>query len=259
MKEIDELRKQYYKAIEYLQDKDDIIEALPKPEYTNFFPIVYGLVEKLSIEITSAKAMFNEESDNEMKEYIFDEIKTFKFKLDTCNSLIKEAKEKEKVETEVREPEKKALIFATTNLGNVYFERDLKEIPEEYYSDVSECLKLIENNYKEENTEHAKALGVDNNLVGIHEMKKFKLRVFYKFLTPDSAYIMGVSMKKSDNSTKYKSFAATRNDHTKKEYVRLKEELKDELKKMQIIEINDKIKDKIISDINLNKRGVKSE
>lgn len=34
---IEMLRQQYFKAILYLQNEEEIKEALPIPEYTNFF------------------------------------------------------------------------------------------------------------------------------------------------------------------------------------------------------------------------------
>ena len=34
------LRDSYYESIILLQDEKDIIEALPKPEYQNFFPLI---------------------------------------------------------------------------------------------------------------------------------------------------------------------------------------------------------------------------
>lgn len=48
---IENLRKQYFAAILNLQNEQDIIDALPKPEYNSFFPIIYGLMELMEKEI----------------------------------------------------------------------------------------------------------------------------------------------------------------------------------------------------------------
>lgn len=49
METIEILRNQYYEAIQLLQDEKDIKNALPQSEFTSFFQIMYGLIEKLSL------------------------------------------------------------------------------------------------------------------------------------------------------------------------------------------------------------------
>lgn len=45
------LREQYYEAIKNLQFEQDIIDAMPKPEYESFYSIMYGLIELITKEL----------------------------------------------------------------------------------------------------------------------------------------------------------------------------------------------------------------
>lgn len=258
--QIDVLRDHYFQAIEFLQFESDIIDALPNPNFFSFFDIMTGLTEKLEQSAEEMEKMLNKESDSELKEYIKEELESYRFKLKICKELSENAEELCTIEREAEETGKKSFIFATTSSGNVYLEKDLKDIPEEYYPKVISCLKKIEENYKEENPEHAKSMNSNNkSLSGIHKMKEFKIRVIYRYLTPDIAYIMGVKMKKDSNSNQDIEFNSIRNSHTFNEFQQLKIEAKDEVKKMQLIEENERIKNRIISELEINKRGVKCE
>ena len=51
MDKIEELRKQYYESIRLLQNEQDIFNALPQPEYENFFPLIRGIIKMLEDEL----------------------------------------------------------------------------------------------------------------------------------------------------------------------------------------------------------------
>lgn len=66
---IEMLRQQYFKAILYLQNEEEIKEALPIPEYTNFFPILKGLIELIDNEIKTNELMLEDnQQESEMYE-----------------------------------------------------------------------------------------------------------------------------------------------------------------------------------------------
>ena len=47
MDRIENLRKQYYESIRLLQKEQDILNALPQPEYENFFTLISGVIKML--------------------------------------------------------------------------------------------------------------------------------------------------------------------------------------------------------------------
>ena len=77
MDRIESLRQKYYESIGLLQNKEDIENALPKPEYESFFPLISGLISMLEKELASTREMLQDSSD--MKEYIEEEINLIKF------------------------------------------------------------------------------------------------------------------------------------------------------------------------------------
>ena len=252
---IKELREGYYKAIMLLNDETDILQALPQPTYEAFYPITYGLLELIEQEVIAFNEELESTNDDEYREYLESELSILTFKKNACLNLIKQADEKKTMEEQSTMFPKKKLIFATTKTGNIYLEKDLKSFPEEYLESVEECLSNLENGFIEENNQKGKKLGADAKLSGLHEIKTFKVRVFYKNLTPDTVYIMMARMKKSTNDLIDRSEPVERNKKTTGEFEELKEEIKDPIKKEQLIEQNNEIRKRIKEHIKENRRG----
>ena len=181
METIEILRNQYYEAIQLLQDEEDIKNALPQPEFTSFFQIMYGLIEKLSLVEKELIKELNkiDNQDKEMLEYLKEELELNNFKKSLCEKLIREAMKEEQEEEIAEKGSPKNLIFATTGRGKVYLEEDLKDIPEEYYVEIIECLESLKNGFIESNEVKGKSLKNNARLKGLHEIKKFKIRVGY--------------------------------------------------------------------------------
>ena len=97
METIEILRNQYYEAIQLLQDEEDIKNAFPQSEFTSFFQIMYGLVEKLSIVEKELIEELNniDNQDKEMLEYLKEELELNNFNNSLCEKLIKEARKEE--------------------------------------------------------------------------------------------------------------------------------------------------------------------
>lgn len=254
---IENLRRQYYEAIIKLQDKEDIINSMPQPEYESFFPIMNGLLNLIGeniIEIKEElKKLLNEEY--EMKEYFEEELKTLEYKKTICIDLINQAKNKIEVEIKADKIKQKHLIFATTEHGNVYVEKDLKNLPEEYFEEVIESLTNLEEGFVEENEQKEKSLQNNAKLSGLHEIKQFKVRIFYKNLSPDTIFVLMARMKKSDNSQLDREEAIIRNKKTQKEFEKLKEKIKIDEKKERILIENEQIKERIYGYIHKHRRG----
>ena len=246
--ELETLRQQYYQSIIFLENKEDIRNALPAPEYKNFIPLIVGIIQILEQEIEKNREARKDETSEDMLEYFNTEIESLESKIIICNELLKEAQNEIEIQ-EDNESNKKSIIFARTNAGNIYFERDLKGIPKEYYKSIEKCLKGIENNIKEDNIEKAKAFTNNAKLIGIHQVKEFKIRVVYKILDKDTAYVMQVRIKKDDNSLQDREDIIIRAQQADKDFKEIKGEIKDELKKLQLIEEHRKIRDRIIKSL----------
>lgn len=259
METIENLRNQYYEAIQLLQDEEDIKNALPQPEFTSFFQIMYGLIEKLTlVEKDLIEELNNIDSkEKEMLEYMKEELELNNFKKSLCERLIKEAKKEEQEEEIAEKGSRKNLIFATTSSGKVYLEEDLKDIPEEYYIDIIECLESLKNGFTESNEVKGKSLKNNARLKGLHEIKQFKIRIGYKNLTPNLTFIILAKTKKSDNSSLDRNDLINRNSKVTVEFQQLNELIKDENKQAELIIKNQEIENKLMEYLNKNKRGRK--
>lgn len=259
METIEILRNQYYEAIQLLQDEKDIKNALPQPEFTSFFQIMYGLIEKLSLVEKELIKELNkiDNQDKEMLEYLKEELELNNFKKSLCEKLIKEARKEEQEEEIAEKGSPKNLIFATTSRGNVYLEEDLKDIPEEYYVEIIECLESLKNGFTESNEVKGKSLKNNAKLKGLHEIKQFKIRIGYINLNPNLTFVILAKTKKSDNSSQDRGDLINRNSKVGAEFQKLKELIKDENKKTELIEKNQEIENNLIEYLNKNKRGRK--
>ena len=254
-KKREQLHNQYFEAIKQLQDKQDIIDNMPKPEYDSFFEIMLGLIEFIEKEIVETNQLLATEKDEELIYYFKDDLEIWKFKLNICKELLKEAKEAKKTEELASVTPQKNLIFAKTSSENIYLEKDLKDIPEEYYDSVSESLEQLKNGYIENNEEKGKSLKSNKKLLGLHEIKPFKVRVAYRNLSPDTVFIIIAKMKKSDNDKKDREEMIVRKSRTDIEFQRLKQEILDPEKKQALIEEHQQIYNKLFKQIKENRRG----
>ena len=148
----------------------------------------------------------------------------------------------------------KHLIFATSDLGNVYFLRDLKDVSEEYYKDVLDLLNDLQNNNISVMNE-TKDKKLNGKLSDIFEKKAFKIRICYRILTPDTCYVMLVKMKKSTRDTKYNAEIENRKLNTESDYQRVKKLLQDPKSREDLISSNEEIKKEIEKYIKENGRG----
>ncbi len=254
---IETLRKQYYDAIKLLQDKDDIIEALPKPIYKSFFPIMSELIKQLKEDEEELRKMLSDEKQtSEMREYIKKDLEICMLKKEICIELYKQALEEETIEKTAEKKATKNIIFAKSESGNIYLQKDIKGIKEEYYDAILDLIEKIATGYREQNSEKAKAFTtVNSKLSGIHELKAFKIRVAYKILDQDTVYLLIARTKKDDNESLDREEVIKRANNTEKEYKRLKKEIKNKDKKKKLVEEHKQIKEQIEEFLKKNRRG----
>lgn len=252
-KSIEQLRDEYYSAISSLNNEQDILNTLPNPDFISFFKLMNGLIDKLNNEIIDLQNELEKETESDMIEYIKEEILLCKFKIEICQKKVELALYDVQIEEEAVN-QKKHLIFAFTDMGNVYFESDMKDIPIEYYDSVLECLNLLESGIEESNGEKAKALTGNAKLSGIHEAKKFKIRVYYQILAPDCVFVILVRQKKDDNSKEDREAPITRKSQVHNQYEMLRKALKDPIKKQEIISKHEDIRTRIFDKIEKRKK-----
>lgn len=258
MDRIENLRNQYYDAIILLQNEQDIIDALPKPDFGNFFPIIAGLIKRLDQELELLTKDLNKinQKELEIKEYIQEEIKTLLLKKSICNKLLEEATLEKEIQESAEEPTGKNIIFATTKNDNMCIENDIKSIPEEYYTSVIKMLQTLQNGFEENNNEKAKKMKSTNKKIsGIHELKEFKVRLFYKILSKDTVYVIMVRMKKADYDALDRNDVINRNSQLNKQYEKLKKIIQYPELKQEIIAENEEMLNYIYDYLNKNKRG----
>ena len=245
--------EQYYQAVIFLENKEDIKEALPTDDYSNFTYFIDGLIKKLNDE--KQKVEEKPFSQEEFEELAKPEIQALEEKINICRAIKEEVEEEIQIEKAAEFVTKKELIFAKTDRGNIYVEEDLKDIPKEFYDTVSTCIYKLENNIQESNNEKAKSLTNNAKLKDVHSVKEWKVRLFYRHLTPDTAFVIIARMKKSYNDKKDMAPVIDRRKKTDDEFQELKRMMKDQETKQRIIEENRIIKERIKE--KLNKKGRK--
>lgn len=256
MEKINQLTNEYYKAIRQLQFKEDIIAALPQTIYKRDLILLKDTIDILKNDLVVLKEMLNNTSkctEQEVQE-IKEEIEITQFKIEACNELLKKGIEDKIIEEAAEVTPKKNIIFATTESGNVCIENDLKSFPEEYYHEVEESLQQLVDGFIENNAEKGKQLKNCNKLSGVHEIIHFKVRVTYKILSSDTVYVLMAKMKKSTWDARDRKEIIDRASQRSKQYERLKKDIKNPIRKEELIQEHKKILDSLLGHLQQNKR-----
>ena len=247
----------YYEAIILLHEEESIKNALPSTEFNNFSTIINGLIVKLQNEIQSILIESKNCSKEEIEELIKPEIQELKNKVLICRELKRKEEKRNEEEEEVDNKSsivpQKELIFATTPRGNICVEEDIKDLPKEHYDKIIKCLEKIERNEEDNNNEKGKLFNNNKKLIGVREKKEDIIRITLRHLTPDTAYVELVKMKKTNNSDQDREGIINRDKLVYDEYLELKEEMKDETRKKEIIENNHRIRERILNTLSLSK------
>ena len=95
--------------------------------------------------------------------------------------------------------EKNNIILVPTISGNIRIIDELEHIPAEYYEGFIELINsIMDGTFK-----NVKTFKNDNNLIGISEVKGFKIRVVFTRLNINSYALITAFIKKSDNDKLY--------------------------------------------------------
>lgn len=252
---LEELRESYFIAISKLTNEEDIRNSLPLSSSDNFEELINMIISKLDDEISEWEREDLLAVTNDDKETVKKELDILNLKKRICLEKIDEFNQNNALEEAYEKTPKKHLIFATSNLGNILFLRDLKDISEEYYNKILELLSKLEYNIYDNNETKDRKLANNRNITNIYEKKDFKVRICYRMLTPDTCYVMLVKMKKSNNDLKDRLEIENRKLNTESDYQRVKNLLKDPKSRKELINSNEEIKKEIEKYIKENGRG----
>lgn len=252
---LEELRESYFIAISKLTNEEDIRNSLPLSSSDNFEELINMIISKLDDEISEWEREDLLAVTNDDKETVKKELDILNLKKRICLEKIDEFNQNNALEEAYEKTPKKHLIFATSNLGNILFLRDLKDISEEYYNKILELLSKLEYNIYDNNETKDRKLANNRNITNIYEKKDFKVRICYRMLTPDTCYVMLVKMKKSNNDLKDRLEIENRKLNTESDYQRVKNLLKDPKSREELININEQIKSEIEKNIKEHSRG----
>lgn len=245
---LEELRESYFIAISKLTNEEDIRNSLPLSSSDNFEELINMIISKLDDEISEWEREDLLAVTNDDKETVKKELDILNLKKRICLEKIDEFNQNNALEEAYEKTPKKHLIFATSNLGNILFLRDLKDISEEYYNKILELLSKLEYNIYDNNETKDRKLANNRNITNIYEKKDFKVRICYRMLTPDTCYVMLVKMKKSNNDLKDRLEIENRKLNTESDYQRVKNLLKDPKSREELININEQIKSENIKE-----------
>lgn len=250
--ELEKLRDSYYSSIVLLQDEKDILEALPSPEFQNFFPLMEGVISKLVAECREFESLGNDAD-------VLEEVDSLKTKIELCKkrveSVTKQLKD-ESIESQAAQS-KRHLIFAKTTFGSTFLQRDLKDIPREYYDKVQATLETLEYGDLGSNTEKVRQLSNNKKLFGLYEIKEFKIRLIYRVLSGDMVYVMQTRMKKDNNSMIDQKELISRNKNTNDEFNELKTRVQNPDDRELLIMEHEAIKGDILKELSTSKKESK--
>ncbi len=251
---LENLRNSFYESILLLQDEQDIMESLPAPEFQSFFPLMEGLISKLVEECMEFQSLGDEPD-------ILEEVELLKKKIDICKNRVESVK-RQVLEDSIKNQascSKRHLIFAKTTFGSTFLQRDLKDIPNEYYDKVLAALETLEFGDFSSNTEKVRQLTNNKKLFGLYEIKEFKIRLIYRVLDGDMVYVLQTRMKKDDNSSLDQRDLINRSRNTSDEFKVLKESVQDPYKRDLLIMEHDSIRNDIVSELEAGKRDGKGD
>ncbi len=215
-----------YKHLDDTFTMKDIIDVLPTKDNYNYDDIVNRLIAESYKEIKEINELLID--DSLTKEELI-ECKDLITKEKTKIKYIREARNKE--DEEVVQEHKNRIVLVPTIAGNIRVIDELEHIASEYYDSFLELINSIING----RFKNVKTFTSNNNLMGISEVKAFKIRVVFSRLDKNTYALITAFVKKSDNDKLYKETLTKKVNHFKDNEELLKKKLKDE----EFMKLND--------------------
>lgn len=237
---------------------EEFKESLPSSQFEGYEATMRKILSAIQNEIEGFSDLLVQSRDKKDIAFITKEIEMLRKK----ETIVKEALERnvasKQDESEiVPDQGKKNLIFLKSQAGNVFFNGDIKDFPEEYLLDLIDLIKKLENYDTTFNTVMHRKIANNNSLKNLFELKFYKIRLIYRHLDKDTVLVIMGCYKNQTNPSKERETLALRIKQSQETIDSLIEDLMDPVKKSNIIEENKKIEADIIEQIGSRSRGQK--
>lgn len=152
---------------------------------------------------------------------------------------------------------KRELIFARAKNGNSFIENDICALDQEYYLRIKNCLIELESGDLYSDNSQSKKIISNKKMAGIREIKKFKVRLYYRILSKNVVFVFLVRIKKDDNSKLDREIPQLRLMNTESEFQYYQGIMNgdDSALKEQLIQEHTSLKKQIFDYLNEHKRG----
>lgn len=233
------LRAKYLSTIREI-NPEDIESVLPSSAYSNFFPLMKGILEELSTEVTEWQNTASECQNKQDKDECKREASLAERKLIICENYYRQnlTIENAKESNESNPSNPYNLVFGINPAGNISAKKDLeRDVDEHYYEQILELIADLEQGTNIGNVEKRKKLSTTiERFKGLSEIKGFQVRIMYRELPNNILYIEMIRIKKDDWSLKDRKDVETRDVLLSKDFNRIKQRIRN----------NDHVEDLII-------------
>ena len=218
-----------YRMLDSSFEKEDLLSILPKKSNYHYQDIIFRLQAESIREIKEIDEILLE-SDEITKE----ELSEYRELLDVERkkiSILKECLNDHDL-SQLEEEEKNQIILVPTSYGNIRIIDELEHLPRDYYSNFYELIQsIIDGSFK-----GVKRFTNNRLLVGMSEVKAFKIRVVFTRISKNSYALITAFMKKSDNEKIYQESLQNKVS----EYRKIEKDLKQNLSNESFLQDNEK-------------------
>lgn len=210
-----------YRMLRENFEPEEFLYVLPSKKHKDYKNIILRLYLESKKEIHELLMMKDSTTDEEEKEEIDRLIEHEKRKCE----LLKERLYKKEVETDLEEEKDlNEIILVPTISGNIRVLEEIEHIKDEYYEGFKELIdSIVDGTFK-----NVKVFTNDRYLVGISEVKLFKIRVVFTRLSSNKYALITAFTKKSDNDKLYGESLRSKVFDYRKMEKRIKELIEDE-------------------------------
>jgi len=225
-------KEDIYEAIKSLNVTEDIEASLPNGKYINSIDILNYIYEKLNNDYEIIKNEIEGIKDTEERLLFLEEKELIETKLRIVIERINEIRNE--IITQTTITDNNQIIFARTEAGNLYIEKDFDDKWEEsMLKEFSDCLESITSGQKVGDIRIEPFNNGNQILAGLMKAAGYQARIYYKKLAPNVYYVFYLQQKKKDNA---RDDIEKRWKSCKAEFETLKKQMKDESLKQQLIE-----------------------
>lgn len=217
----------YINSLKECDDDDFLTELLPSIYDSNYDTIISSILLYLLREIQLAHEMMSDDDNDYLTELISKNRNIIK--------IIEQYNNEEEQTDTVFDERKNKLVFLQKQNGSLFIDDDISDIPDE--EDMLPIIKDIENN----RITREKRFYNCNPLKGISAIRRRNSRIIFTRLDNDVIVILGILVKRFQNTLPYREMLETR----AKIYKLQRDELKDKIHDNSFIEENKEILERI--------------